>query len=108
MPKKNNVDAAMAHGRVAYMLELARGGSHIASTRSPETLNCAVAEVLNGFSRVYGSQALGVFIELLALDVEHRGNINAALAVRRLTQELTTGEKGRFHEGPTCKRSGPI
>lgn len=34
MSKKNRADAAMARGRLIYMLELARGGSHIASTRT--------------------------------------------------------------------------
>ena len=74
MPKKNMAGATMARGRVTYMLELARGSSHIASTRKAETLNRAIAEVLNGFCQVHGLQALGVFRELLALDVEQRGN----------------------------------
>jgi hypothetical protein len=82
MPKKNMAGVTMAQGRVTYLLELARRSSHITSTRTPKTLNGAIAEVLNGFGHVHGLQALGVFRELLALDVEQRGNQDAALAVR--------------------------
>ncbi|KXU84312.1 hypothetical protein CI15_26875 [Paraburkholderia monticola] len=64
------------------MLELVRGSSHIASTRKPETLNHAIAEVLEEFSRLHGVPALGVFRELLAQDVERRGNQGAASAIR--------------------------
>jgi hypothetical protein len=93
MPKKNIAGATLAQGRVTYMLELARGSSHIASTRTPKTLNRAIAEVLTGFCQVHGLQALGVFRELLALDVEQRGNQHAAAAVRRFAPELTGGKK---------------
>ncbi|MFL9913257.1 hypothetical protein [Paraburkholderia sp. RL17-337-BIB-A] len=93
MPKKNIAGAAMAQGRVSYMLELARGSSHIVSTRTPETLSRAIAEVLNGFCQVHGLQASGVFRELLALDVEQRGNQDAALAVRSFAPELSGGKK---------------
>ena len=93
MPKKNIAGATLAQGRVTYMLELARGSSHIASTRKAETLNRAIAEVLTGFCQVHGLQALGVFRELLALDVEQRGNQHAAAAVRRFVPELTGGKK---------------
>lgn len=93
MRKKIITDSMMAQGRTFYMVELARGSSHIASTRSPETLNCAITEVLNGFSQVYDPQALGVFRELLALDVEQRGNQDAALAVRCFAPGLTDGKK---------------
>ena len=93
MPKKNIAGATLAQGRVTYMLELARGSSHIASTRKAETLNRAIAEVLTGFCQVHGLQALGVFRELLALDVEQRGNQHAAAAVRRFAPELTGGKK---------------
>jgi hypothetical protein len=93
MPKKNIAGGTMAQGRVTYMLELARGSSHIASTRNAETLNRVIAEVLNGFCQVHGLQALGVYRELLALDVGQRGNQDAAAAVRRFAPELTGGKK---------------
>lgn len=102
MRKKIITDSMMAQGRTFYMLELARGSSHIASTRSPETLNRAIAEVLNGFSQVYDPQALGVFRELLALDVEQRGNQDAALAVRCFAPGLTDGKETE----PSRARSG--
>ncbi|MFM0041060.1 hypothetical protein PQR05_09610 [Paraburkholderia sediminicola] len=82
MPKKTISGTAMAQGRVTYMLELVRGSSHIASTRKPETLNHAIAEVLEGFHQVHGMPGLGVFRELLAQDVERRGHRGAASAVR--------------------------
>jgi hypothetical protein len=104
MPKKNMTDAAMAQGRLIYMLELARGSSHIASTRTPETLNRAIAEVLNGFCEVHGLQALGVFQELLALDVGQRANQDAALAVRRFAPEVRGGKKSRSRTGPARKK----
>ena len=82
MPKRAFAAAALAQGRVAYMLELVRGSSHIASTRKPETLNHAIGEVLDGFRQLHGVPGLGVFRELLAQDVERRGNQGAASAVR--------------------------
>jgi hypothetical protein len=87
MPKKAISGAAMALGRVTYMLELVRGSSHIASTRKPETLNRAIAEVLEEFSQLHGVAALGVFRELLAQDVERRGNQGAASAIRSFRPE---------------------
>ncbi|PCE27054.1 hypothetical protein BWP39_09705 [Paraburkholderia acidicola] len=82
MPKKSISGAAMALGRMTYMLELVRGSSHIASTRKPETLNGAIAEVLEGFCQLHGVPGLGVFREILAQDVGRRGNLGAASAVR--------------------------
>jgi hypothetical protein len=66
MPKKNSADATMATGRLMYMLDLARGSSHIASTRKSDTRERAIAEVLAGFEAVHGRQLLDVFRELLA------------------------------------------
>jgi hypothetical protein len=71
MPKKNIAGAAMARGRVTYMLERARGSSHIASTRKPETRDRAIAEVLAGFGEIHGLLFLDTFRELLAGDI-HR------------------------------------
>jgi hypothetical protein len=90
MPKKPISRAAMTLGRVTYMLELARGSSHIASTRKPETLNHAIAEVLEGFRRLHGEPGLGIFRELLAQDVERRGNQGAASAVRSFDPREST------------------
>jgi hypothetical protein len=81
MRKKNRADATMAQSRLIYMLELARGSSYIASTRTPQSLNRAITEVLDGFCQVYGSAARGVFQELLAREVGQRGHREAALAV---------------------------
>ncbi|ASL42166.1 hypothetical protein bAD24_I01660 [Burkholderia sp. AD24] len=82
MVKKISSGVVMAQGRVTYMLDLVRGSSHIASTLKPETLNSAIAEVLEGFRKSHGRPDLKVFRELLAQDVEKRGNQGAASAVR--------------------------
>ncbi|MFM0041062.1 hypothetical protein PQR05_09625 [Paraburkholderia sediminicola] len=102
MLKKNITGAAKAQGRVSYMLELARGSSHIASTRTPQTLNRAITEVLDGFCQVHGLHALDVFLELLALDVGQRGNRDAALAV----SSFASGVDGRKEAGPVRDRPG--
>ncbi|REE18355.1 hypothetical protein B0G71_1363 [Paraburkholderia sp. BL27I4N3] len=102
MPRKNIIEATLTQARLTYMLELARGSSHIASTRTPETLNRAITEVVDGFCQVHGLQALGIFRELLALDVGHRGNQDAALAVRCFAPELS-GRKKTGPRGPAQK-----
>ncbi|WP_063910516.1 hypothetical protein [Paraburkholderia monticola] len=87
MAKKAISGAAMALGRVTYMLEVVRGSSHIASTRKPETLQHAIVEVLEEFRQLHGVPGLGVFRELLAQDVEQRGNLGAASAIRSFRSE---------------------
>jgi hypothetical protein len=67
--------------RSNYVLELARGSSYIASTLSPESLHAAIAEVLRDFTLQYGDDALPLFRELLAENLEDRGNHAAAQAV---------------------------
>ncbi|MFB9128652.1 hypothetical protein ACFFYR_37940 [Paraburkholderia dipogonis] len=46
MPRKAIEEAALVRGRLTYMLELARGRSHIASMRGAGTRDRAIAEVL--------------------------------------------------------------
>jgi len=67
--------------RSIYVLELARGSSYIASTLSPESLHAAIAEVLRDFTLQYGDDAFQLFRELLAENLEDRGNRAAAQAV---------------------------
>jgi hypothetical protein len=93
MSKKDRTDAALTQGRLIYMLELARGSSHIASTRKPETRDRAIAEVLEGFGEVHGLQRLDIFRELLAEDTERRGHLEAAVAVRHFGRALPDTEK---------------
>lgn len=85
MRKKINSGVALVQGRVTYLLEVARGSSHIASTLKQDTLNRAIAEVFEGFRQVHGIPGLSVFRELLAEDVEKRGNQGAASAVRHFS-----------------------
>jgi hypothetical protein len=82
MAKKTISGAAMALGRLTYLLELAMSSSHMASTRKPETLNHAIAEVLEEYHQLHGVPGLGVFRELLAQDVERRANQDAVSAIR--------------------------
>jgi hypothetical protein len=93
MPKKNITDVALVQGRLLFMLELARGSSHITSTRKPESRDRAIAEVLEGFSKVHGLQRLDIFRELLAEDTERRGHLEAAVAVRHFGESLPDTEK---------------
>jgi len=105
MPKKSITDdALLARGRIVYTLELARGSSHISSTRSSPTLKSAIAEVLGEFCEAHGSQSLGVFVELLARDVEQRGNQAAALAVRCFARDLA----GERKVAPSMDRIGRV
>lgn len=90
MPNQHSTDTALAQGRVAYMLELARGGSHIASTRTPQTLERAITEVLDQFCQVHGLHALDVFLALLAVEVGQRGNREA---VRAMSAFAAGGER---------------
>lgn len=82
MSRKTVSVTEMAQGRLVYMLELARGGSHIASTRRPETLSLAITEVIGGFHLLHSHHATAIFRELLAQDLEARGYNSAASAVR--------------------------
>lgn len=66
MPRKNIEPVRLVQARLTYMLELARGSSHIASTRKPDTRDRAIAEALQGFAEVHGLPLLYTFRELLA------------------------------------------
>jgi hypothetical protein len=100
MSKKNRADAAMAQGRLIYMLELARGSSHIASTRTPETLKRAISEVMDGFCQVHGAAARGVFQALLSLEVGQRGHPEGAQAV----SAFASAADGQKKAGPARDR----
>ncbi|MEW9580380.1 hypothetical protein ABQJ48_02040 [Paraburkholderia sp. DGU8] len=64
-----------------YLVELARGSSHIASTLSPQTQRIAITEVMDEFRARYGADKLVVFRELLAESLEKRNEPSAAQAV---------------------------
>jgi hypothetical protein len=67
--------------RSVYLIELARGSSHIASTLSPQTQRIAITEVMDEFRAQYGADKLVVFRELLAESLEKRSEPSAAQAV---------------------------
>ncbi len=81
MPRGQTVGAAMANARALYMLELARGRSHVSSTLSPATRNRAIEEALGEFRELYGKREETLFQKLLADDLHRRGKGDAATAV---------------------------
>ena len=59
--------------RLAFKVELARGGSHIASTLTPASMDAAVAEVMGQFIADRGTEGFEAFRVLLAENLEARG-----------------------------------
>ena len=68
--------------RLAFKVELARGGSHIASTLTPASMDAAVAEVMGQFIADRGTEGFEAFRVLLAENLEARGYVQGAEAVR--------------------------
>ena len=68
--------------RLAFKVELARGASHIASTLTPASMTAAVAEVLDQFVVDRGAGGFDTFRLLLAEDLENRGCVRGAEAVK--------------------------
>jgi hypothetical protein len=77
-----------------YRLELARGGSHIASTLSAQGRAAAIAEVIDGFVLQYGETDLAVFLEVLAGRLTQRGAGEAANAVGDAAQRAARRRPG--------------
>jgi hypothetical protein len=103
--KVNISNGVLAQGRVLYMVELARGSSYIASTRTDDTLNRAIAEVIAEFSQTRDAKELAVFLQLLALDVEKRGHYQGASALRRTAAASSVTKKGRSMAGTGLKKA---
>ncbi|WP_434716997.1 hypothetical protein P5X00_32515 [Paraburkholderia sp. A2RO-4L] len=70
------------HYESVWLLELARGASHIASMLSAETLDAAVREVMQEFVAAQGSAELDTFCWLLAERLEKRECAAGAARVR--------------------------
>lgn len=68
--------------RLAFKVELARGGSHIASTLTPASMAAAVAEVLEQFIADRGAGGFDAFRLLLVEDLEKRGCLQGADVVK--------------------------
>jgi hypothetical protein len=64
------------------MAELARGGSHIASTLTPAGERAAIADITADFNRRYGTDDLAIFLELLAQVLDSRLRPDTATIVR--------------------------
>jgi hypothetical protein len=80
-PRKISRHADKKLYRSAYLMELARGSSYIASTLTPATQRAAIEEVLQEFRAQHGAEKLFIFRELLAESLEKRQNPHAAQAV---------------------------
>ena len=68
--------------RRRYMAELARGASHIASTRTPASERSAISDVTGEFDRRYGNDDFDIFLELLAQALDARLRPETAAVVR--------------------------
>jgi hypothetical protein len=79
--RRRGLQAEKALYRSTYLMELARGSSHIASTLSPATQRVAIAEVFGEFRLQHGPDNVVVFRELLAESLMERNNLSAAQAV---------------------------
>jgi hypothetical protein len=79
--RRRGLQAEKALYRSIYLMELARGSSYIASTRSPATQRAAIAEVFDEFRSLYGPDKLLIFRELLAESLHKRDCLSAAQAV---------------------------
>lgn len=84
--RKSRRTASPAWCEDRYSLELARGGSHIASTLSAGSRADAIAEVVDGFVLQHGETDLAVFLEVLADRLARRGADEAAEAVGHAAQ----------------------
>lgn len=80
--------------RRRYMAELARGGSHIASTLTPDGERSAISEVTGEFHRRYGTHDFEIFLELLAQALDARLRPETA-AVVRSHRQTTHRQSGR-------------
>ncbi|HEX7909166.1 MAG TPA: hypothetical protein VF534_13925 [Paraburkholderia sp.] len=68
--------------RSIYMLDLARGNSHIASAISVASQRTAIDEVIHEFGQRRTHGDLNSFLQLLAEDLEKRGKAAPAATVR--------------------------
>lgn len=71
--------------RRRYMAELARGGSHIASTLTPDGERAAISDVTGEFYRRFGIDDLRIFLELLAQTLDARLRPDTATFIRGYT-----------------------
>jgi len=78
--RKSRRAASPAWCEDQYSLELARGGSHIASTLTAQGRADAIAEVVSSFVLQYGETDLAVFLEVLSDRLACRGAAAAAAA----------------------------
>nr|WP_168661395.1 hypothetical protein [Paraburkholderia sp. SG-MS1] len=78
---KRNLQAEKTLYKSIYQIELARGSSYIASTRTAATQRIAITEVFQEFHLRYGPATVNIFRELLAESLKQRNDLPAAQAV---------------------------
>jgi len=91
MPGRKTECAGRAVIRTLYMLELARGASHIRSALTNDKRTGAISEVMDEFLKLNGDSELPVFQRLLEEELRRRGSNDIASAVR----EFKTPRRGR-------------
>lgn len=82
MPRSRRSGETLSSARSTYLVELARGCSHIASMLTPETEQRAIREVIEEFLKLYGQKDTALFQTLLAEELQLRKKSAAAHAVR--------------------------
>ena len=75
--------------RSIYLHELARASSYISSTLGADSQHAAITEVLHEFGIKYGKDKVPLLRDLLAENLEDRGNLGAARAVSNFTPHKT-------------------
>lgn len=84
--------AGLARHKRKFAVELARGGSHIASTLTVKSQHAAIAEVISDFLALHGADELDGFLELLAAGLDAREKSSAAIAVRSFDRESVVAD----------------
>ncbi|MEX3985323.1 hypothetical protein AB4Y45_40980 [Paraburkholderia sp. EG287A] len=78
--------ADLSRCQLLYVVELARGSSHIDSTLTVASRKAAISEILSEFEAWYGTGDIPAFVEILARRLEERANPDAASAVRECSR----------------------
>lgn len=94
--KKNRKPENLTQYDNRYEVEVARGRSHIASTRSADTRKAAIEGAWTEFVALHGPAQAPVFLELLATRLEQSKSTDAAAEVRRFARN--SGERHVVNE----------
>lgn len=82
--QRNSTRQPIDSSRSIYMLDLARGSSHVASATFVASQRIAIDETIREFGQRHTRGNLHAFLQLLADDLEKRGKPAPAATVRDL------------------------